>query len=253
MRNIYNYNSEPVTPAKYRPIYDGDGNPTGEQELVQAASEEVVGLVVTQAPSRDLADIQPLIDSNKKGLDRNLDIYLSTIDPAQVAADKWYEQHLLVESSDPNAVITHTFTDENGDEQVEVLPNDYEKALAVRSAIEAEHDWLRGLRGLSAPERPERMTIEQWKADNAHLFAKQVKQEKAKVLDELTVEVDGIVFQANATSQGRIIGKLTGMQRRGETTCSWKDAQNNIVSVTLAQLEQAADTIEATLEQLILK
>lgn len=210
--------------------------------------DDELGLVVTQTASKSLADVNRVIADNRpqKGIDSTIKLYLESTEPNNAIADDWYEQHLLVETLDPNEVITRTTTDDNGDEVVETLPNNHKVALDARTALEDDNDWLRGYRGLSAPERPELIAdVDAWKLINKSLFI-------SNVLDGLTIDMHGTTFQANETSQQRIIGKMSGMQRRGEVECVWRDAFNENVTLTLPQLEQLADAIENKLEQLIL-
>ena len=164
-------------------------------------------LVVGQTDSKTLADIERVLGLGKPStiIDNFIQLYLLTTDPAQVAADKWYKQHLLVENSDPDETrFTRVFEDESGKEQTETLPNTYDQALLSRTEMELAHKWLKGLRGLDAPERPiHDVTVEQWKIENATLFNRYNKNQGA--------EISGHQISLNESNQNGIAAVLTGL------------------------------------------
>lgn len=127
-------------------------------------------LIVTHSESKSIDDVQRVISINKPQavIDKVIDIYLKSTEPNNLIADKWYKQHLLVESNDINEVrFTRTFIDENDVEQTETLPNTYDIALAARTLLEVAHDWLKSYRGLTATVRPEFVAdVQAWKDIN---------------------------------------------------------------------------------------
>ena len=135
-------------------------------------------LSVNQTDSKALSDIERILKLGKpvSVVDSFIKLHLEANEPNQLIVDKWYEQHLIVESSDPDEVrFTRTFTDENGVEQSEELPNKYEVALTERTAIETDNDWLKGYRGLAATQRPKFLVdFEQFKLDKATSLGQQV-------------------------------------------------------------------------------
>ncbi|REL32533.1 hypothetical protein [Thalassotalea euphylliae] len=144
-------------------------------------------LEVTQAESKSLEDIKRVMSANKPiaVVDKFIELYLLTLDSEQEAADKWYEQYLLVENSDPTEqreIVTET--DSDGGEQSRTLPNAYEVALAARHELEASHAWLKSLRGIEAQERPVFVAdVEQWKLDNKSLMSSYLKRQGVKIND----------------------------------------------------------------------
>ena len=151
-----------------------------------------IGLSVTMTESNTLKDVQRIVALGKpaKVLDGFIERYLITLDPAQKAADAWYEQQLLLETLDPQEQpFTRTYIDNNGDEQTEILPNPYEVALTQRMELENSNTWLKGLRGLAAPERPAFVVdVEGWKATN--IDVRQARQQRyiAELSEEGTFE-----------------------------------------------------------------
>lgn len=69
------------------------------------------------------------------------------------------------------------------------------------------------------------------------------KEERAEAVSKLTVTVDGMVFDADETSQNRMSRVVSGAQALGvdleTTTQIWVLADNTIAQPTVAQLAQA--------------
>lgn len=78
--------------------------------------------------------------------------------------------------------------------------------------------------------------------EKAALALEQAKAERAEAVSAITVEVDGMVFDGDETSQERMartvaIATANGMPMTTETT--WVLADNAVAQVTLQQLAQA--------------
>lgn len=70
----------------------------------------------------------------------------------------------------------------------------------------------------------------------------QAKEERAEAVSKLTVTVDGMVFDADETSQNRMSRVVAGAQALGidqSTTQIWVLADNTVATPTVAQLAQA--------------
>lgn len=70
----------------------------------------------------------------------------------------------------------------------------------------------------------------------------QAKRERAEAVSKLTVTVDGMVFDADETSQNRMSRVVAGAQALGidqSTTQVWVLADNTVATPTVAQLAQA--------------
>lgn len=80
-----------------------------------------------------------------------------------------------------------------------------------------------------APEKPQELI-------EAEALAK-AKQERASEVDRLTVEVEGMVFDADETSQARMSVAASSMT--DDETNVWVLHDNSVVQVTKAQLLQA--------------
>lgn len=132
-------------------------------------NNETNELEVTKTEAKSLAAVTRKIEIGDEA-DKFISSYLPTIDPEQVAADAWYEQHLLVQSLNVDEERkVRTFTDKSVEDQTETPLNAYDVALAKRAELENSNSWLKGLRGLRAPERPEFIVdVDEWKSVNIH-------------------------------------------------------------------------------------
>ena len=81
-----------------------------------------------------------------------------------------------------------------------------------------------------APEVPEEVAL------------KNAKEERAKAVAAITVEVDGMVFDGDEMAQARMARAITMFTSSGlpaDTTTSWVLADNTVAQVTVNQLTQA--------------
>ena len=86
-----------------------------------------------------------------------------------------------------------------------------------------------------APEKPKVKTVEEVLAPYARTL---FKKQRADKVANITVEVDGMVFDGDETSQARMARAIVLMARSDEKTL-WVLADNTQVEVTKAQLKQA--------------
>lgn len=92
------------------------------------------------------------------------------------------------------------------------------------------------------PRPPEPTPEEIAEREKAEALA-QAKKERAEAVSKLTVTVDGMVFDADETSQNRMSRVVAGAQALGvdlnTTTQIWVLADNTVATPTVAQLAQA--------------
>ncbi|PCK30466.1 DUF4376 domain-containing protein [Pseudoalteromonas piscicida] len=86
-----------------------------------------------------------------------------------------------------------------------------------------------------APEKPAVKTVEEVLAPYARTL---FKMQRAEKVSNITVEVDGMVFDGDETSQARMARAIVLMTRSDEKTL-WVLADNTQVEVTKVQLKQA--------------
>lgn len=102
----------------------------------------------------------------------------------------------------------------------------------VNSNIEYElvKEWLANGGVIEAEFTPEELEAQ------AEAVAKVVRTQE---LANLTVEVNGHVFDANETARTNMMAAILSAELIGKTEESWKLADNSVVLVTLAQLKEA--------------
>lgn len=92
------------------------------------------------------------------------------------------------------------------------------------------------------PRPPEPTPEEIAEREKAEALA-QAKEERADAVSKLTVTVDGMVFDADETSQNRMSRVMSGAQALGidmnTTTQIWVLADNTVATPTVKQLAQA--------------
>ncbi len=92
-------------------------------------------------------------------------------------------------------------------------------------------------------ERPPEPTAEEIAEREAAEKLAQAKADRASAVSKLTVTVDGMVFDADETSQNRMARVVSGAQALGvdltTTTQIWVLADNTVATPTVAQLAQA--------------
>lgn len=94
---------------------------------------------------------------------------------------------------------------------------------------------------VAIPKPPEPTPEEIAEREKAEALA-QAKKERAEAVSKLTVTVDGMVFDADETSQNRMSRVVAGAQALGvdlNTTQIWVLADNTVATPTVAQLAQA--------------
>lgn len=95
---------------------------------------------------------------------------------------------------------------------------------------------------VAIPKPPEPTPEEIAEREKAEALA-QAKKERADAVSKLTVTVDGMVFDADETSQNRMSRVVAGAQALGvdlnATTQIWVLADNTVAQPTVAQLAQA--------------
>lgn len=74
----------------------------------------------------------------------------------------------------------------------------------------------------------------------------QAKSQQAQAIANLTVEVDGMAFQANELSRQRMADAILAAEHLGQTSHIWRLADNTQQQITITQLKEAhAKAIQA--------
>ena len=83
-----------------------------------------------------------------------------------------------------------------------------------------------------------RITVEDKKRQQHELAFAAWKRERQRVVDAITVTVDGMVFDGNEESQNRMARVISSADAM-EQTAEWTLANNDVTNVTMVQLKQA--------------
>ena len=82
------------------------------------------------------------------------------------------------------------------------------------------------------------VTREQQESAAAQELRRIDKMRRQSLVDEITVRIDGMLFQCDELSQGRMLRRAETMEV--DETADWVLADNTVVQVTSAQLRAAA-------------
>ena len=83
-----------------------------------------------------------------------------------------------------------------------------------------------------------RITVEDKKRQQHERAFAAWKRERQTAVDAITVTVDGMVFDGNEASQNRMARVIASADAM-EQTAEWTMANNDVATVTMAQLKQA--------------
>ena len=103
-----------------------------------------------------------------------------------------------------------------------------------------------------APTEPSRPSVRTGEEVYAPYKRTQLKRERADAIDNITVDVDGLVYDGDETSQTRMLKAITILV--GDQEMPWTLANNDIVLVTQTELKKAltlAGTAQSELWQII--
>ena len=162
--------------------------------------EESGTLQVSRCNCKSKTQVQAAIDAGKPNIDGFIALYLPTLDVTYTQSEDWVSQNILVETLDPESERTPILNEEGM--TIAEEPNPYEVALKTRGELETANPWLAGLRGESAPDRPEfTMTVDDWKTNNSSIYNKYLKSKG--------VEINGVSVSLNESNQNGLASVST--------------------------------------------
>ena len=88
--------------------------------------------------------------------------------------------------------------------------------------------------------------------EQAELDAIEAKRVTDNSINNLTVEVDGLVFKANDKSIARMLAAISAAEQLGQVETTWKLADGSTTLITLAQLKTAQTLAIQAVGQLII-
>lgn len=146
-------------------------------------------------------------------------------------------EHFVADGGDIDGIVSIDYNKSLGTCFINGAISEFPNALAEKNLTNL-HSILENKRKREQELLPKPTEEEKDKA-----ALSQAKAERADAVSKLTVTVDGMVFDADETSQNRMSRVVAGAQALGvdlnTTTQIWVLANNTIAQLTVAQLAQA--------------
>lgn len=146
-------------------------------------------------------------------------------------------EHFVADGGDVDGIISIDYNKSLGTCFINGAISDFPNALAEKNLTNL-HSILENKR-----KREQELLPKPTEEEKAKAALSQAKAERAEAVSKLTVTVDGMVFDANETSQNRMSRVVAGAQALGvdlnTTTQIWVLADNTVATPTVAQLAQA--------------
>lgn len=145
-------------------------------------------------------------------------------------------EHFVADGGDVDGIISIDYNKSLGTCFINGAISEFPNALAEKNLTNL-HSILENKR-----KREQELLPKPTEEEKAKAALSQAKAERAEAVSRLTVTVDGMVFDADETSQNRMSRVVAGAQALGidqSTTQVWVLADNTVATPTVAQLAQA--------------
>ena len=146
-------------------------------------------------------------------------------------------EHFVADGGDVDGIISIDYNKSLGTCFINGVISEFPNALAEKNLTNL-HSILENKR-----KREQELLPKPTEEEKAKAALSQAKAERAEAVSKLTVTVDGMVFDADETSQNRMSRVVAGAQALGvdlnTTTQIWVLADNTVAQPTVAQLAQA--------------
>lgn len=145
-------------------------------------------------------------------------------------------EHFVADGGDVGGIVSIDYNKSLGTCFINGAISEFPNALAEKNLTNL-HSILENKR-----KREQELLPKPTEEEKAKVALSQAKSERAKAVSKLTVTVDGMVFDADETSQNRMSRVVAGAQALGidsSTTQVWVLADNTIAQPTVAELAQA--------------
>ena len=145
-------------------------------------------------------------------------------------------EHFVADGGDVDGIISIDYNKSLGTCFINGAISEFPNALAEKN--------LTNLNSIleNKRKREQELLPKPTEEEKAKAALSQAKAERAEAVSKLTVTVDGMVFDADETSQNRMSRVVAGAQALGidqSTTQVWVLADNTVATPTVAQLAQA--------------
>lgn len=145
-------------------------------------------------------------------------------------------EHFVADGGDVDGIISIDYNKSLGTCFINGAISEFPNALAEKN--------LTNLNSIleNKRKREQELLPKPTEEEKAKAALSQAKAERAEAVSKLTVTVDGMVFDADETSQNRMSRVVAGAQALGidqSTTQVWVLADNTVATPTVTQLAQA--------------
>lgn len=145
-------------------------------------------------------------------------------------------EHFVADGGDVDGIVSIDYNKSLGTCFINGAISEFPNALAEKNLTNL-HSILENKR-----KREQELLPKPTEEEKAKAALSQAKAERAKAVSKLTVTVDGMVFDADETSQNRMSRVVAGAQALGidqSITQIWVLADNTVATPTVKQLAQA--------------
>lgn len=145
-------------------------------------------------------------------------------------------EHFVADGGDVDGIVSIDYNKSLGTCFINGAISEFPNAIAEKNLTNL-HSILENKR-----KREQELLPKPSETEIAEMELAKAKAERAEAVSKLTVTVDGMVFDADETSQNRMSRVVAGAQALGvdqSTTQVWVLADNTVATPTVAQLAQA--------------
>lgn len=145
-------------------------------------------------------------------------------------------EHFVADGGDVDGIVSIDYNKSLGTCFINGAISEFPNALAEKNLTNL-HSILENKR-----KREQELLPKPTEEEKAKAALSQAKAERARAVSKLTVTVDGMIFDADETSQNRMSRVVAGAQALGidqSTTQIWVLADNTVATPTVKQLAQA--------------
>lgn len=145
-------------------------------------------------------------------------------------------EHFVADGGDVDGIVSIDYNKSLGTCFINGAISEFPNAIAEKNLTNL-HSILENKR-----KREQELLPKPTEEEKAKAALSQAKAERAEAVSKLMVTVDGMVFDADETSQNRMSRVVAGAQALGidqSTTQVWVLADNTVATPTVAQLAQA--------------
>lgn len=167
-----------------------------------------------------------------------LSVYQNTVEMQGADGSNYFDttENFVADGGDVDGIVSIDYNKSLGTCFINGAISEFPNAIAEKNLTNL-HSILENKR-----KREQELLPKPTEEEKAKAALSQAKAERADAVSKLTVTVDGMVFDADETSQNRMSRVVAGAQALGidqSTTQVWVLADNTVATPTVAQLAKA--------------